>query len=109
MLAGTGASCAAQGLAQGRQPVRLKLSQNWLMEKPNKAFVIAARTVAIAGGCVAVAIGGAWLYEKYQAIQIDRCIQNNMTAVNKRFKSDPQLIESFKVECERGDPPPQGF
>jgi hypothetical protein len=79
------------------------------MDKPNKAFVIAARTVAIAGGCVAVAIGGALLYEKYQAYQIDRCVQNNIAAVNQRFKSGPQLIESFKVEYKRGDTPPQGF
>jgi hypothetical protein len=79
------------------------------MDKPNQIFVIAARTVAIAGGFVAVATGGAWLFEKYQAYQIDRCVQNNMAAINKRFKSDPLLIESFKVECERGDPPPQGF
>ena len=79
------------------------------MDKPNQIFVIAARTVAIAGGFVAVAIGGAWLFEKYQAYQIDRCVQNNMASVNKRFKSDPLLIESFKAECERGDPPPQGF
>ena len=79
------------------------------MDKPNQIFVIAARTVAIAGGFVAVATGGAWLFEKYQAYQIDRCVQNNMAAVNKRFKSDPLLIESFKAECERGDPPPQGF
>ena len=79
------------------------------MDKPNQIFVIAARTVAIAGGFVAVAIGVAWLFEKYQAYQIDRCVQNNMAAVNKRFKSDPLLIESFKAECERGDPPPQGF
>ena len=79
------------------------------MDKPNQIFVIAARTVAIAGGFVAIAIGGAWLFEKYQAYQIDRCVQNNMDAINKRFKSDPLLIESFKAECERGDPPPQGF
>ena len=79
------------------------------MDKLNQAFVIAARTVAIAGGCIAVAIRGVWLFEKYQAYQIDRCVQNKMVAVNKRFKSDPLLIESFKVECERGDPPPQGF
>jgi hypothetical protein len=79
------------------------------MEKLTKAFVIAARTITVAGGCVAIAIGGAWLYEKYQAYQIDRCVQNNMAAVNKRFKSDPLLLESFKAECRRGDPPPQGF
>jgi hypothetical protein len=79
------------------------------MDKPNQVFVIAARTVAIAGGFVAVAIGGAWLFEKYQAYQIDRCVQNNMAAINKRFKSNPLVIESFKVECERGNPPPQGF
>ena len=65
--------------------------------------------MAIAGGFVAVAIGGAWLFEKYQAYQIDRCVQNNMAAINKRFKSNPLVIESFKVECERGNPPPQGF
>ena len=79
------------------------------MDKLNQAVVIAVRTVAIAGGCIAVAICGVWLFEKYQAYQIDRCVQNNMAANNKRFKSDPLLIESFKVECERGDPPPQGF
>ena len=79
------------------------------MDKLNQAFVIAVRTVAIAGGCIAVAIGGVWLFEKYQAYQIDRCVQNNMAAVNKRFKSDPLLLESFKAECRRGDPPPQGF
>ncbi|MDA0718396.1 MAG: hypothetical protein O2839_09330 [Cyanobacteria bacterium] len=83
------------------------------MDKPNQVFVIAARTVAIAGGFVAVAIGGAWLFEKYQAYQIDRCVQNNMAAINKRFKSDTLLIEDlkadFKAECKRGDPPPQGF
>ncbi|CAK6694043.1 MAG: hypothetical protein NWP84_08025 [Cyanobium sp. MAG_04] len=79
------------------------------MDKPNQTFVIAARTITVVGGCVAIAIGGAWLYEKYQAYQIDRCVQNNMAAVNKRFKSDPLLLESFKAECRRGDPPPQGF
>ena len=83
------------------------------MDKPNQAFVIAVRTVAIAGGCIAVAICGVWLFEKYQAYQIDRCVQNNMAAINKRFKSDTLLIEDlkadFKAECERGDPPPQGF
>jgi hypothetical protein len=79
------------------------------MDKLNQTFVIAARTITVVGGCVAIAIGGAWLYEKYQAYQIDRCVQNNMAAVNKRFKSDPLLLESFKAECRRGDPPPQGF
>ena len=79
------------------------------MDNLNQAFVIAARNVAIAGGCIAVAIGGVWLFEKYQAYQIDKCVQNNMAAINKRYKSDPLLIESFKVECKRGDPPPQGF
>ena len=79
------------------------------MDKPNQTFVIAARTITVVGGCVAIAIGGAWLYEKYQAYQIDRCVHNNMAAVNKRFKSDPLLLESFKAECRRGDPPPQGF
>jgi hypothetical protein len=32
------------------------------MDKPNQTFVIAARTIAVVGGSLAIAIGGAWLY-----------------------------------------------
>ena len=46
----------------GCQSSRLKLSETWLMDKPNQTFVIAARTIAVVGGCLAIAIGGTWLY-----------------------------------------------